>query len=462
MKKYVVLAIIFISVIMVRTKSYAMIIPYEKQETILKTDKVSDDKVGNMSIARIMKILEIVKSIDDVDNGTMWGIPLATRVMVVDPDTRKVIATEADNKGKFKKIGDLYEGQLTDDVGIANTTIKYGGKQWAMILYSESDDLSDTVVTYVHEMFHNLQKELGQDSSHSGGYDNSHMDKMDARIYLKLEWEALHKALDSSGKEKEKAIADALAFRITRRNKYHSAIDENKFEIQEGMAEYTSERLVYSTDDSMRQILQSDWERYLDEKRTQTFIRSFGYHSGVLYGLLLDECSKDWRKSIKYDSDLGEMLRYEYNINLSDLSVEKSKNGYHFDEIYQYEYKRNQEREKITSQYSDKFIRGPILRLNLNHSQVSFNPNNIWELKDHGNVYETAEIIDDFGKIVVTKGGMLISSDWNEAFVPSKNIQISGKNIIGDGWSLKLKEGYMIKKQKHGCYIIIKVSDNLK
>ncbi len=461
MKKYVVLAVIFISVLLLRTQSYAMNIPYEKQEKILKTDKVSVDKVGNMSIARIMKIFQKVKSIDDTDNGTMWGIPLTTRVMVVDPDTRKVIATEADNKGRFKKIGDLYEGQLSDDVGIANTTTKYGGKQWAMILYSESDDISDTVVTYVHEMFHNLQRELGQDSSHNGGYDNSHMDEMDARIYLKLEWEALHKALDSSGEEKEKAIADALAFRITRRNKYHSAIDENELEIQEGMAEYTSERLVYSTDESMRQILQSDWERYLDEKRTQTFVRSFGYHSGVLYGLLLDECSKEWRKSIKYDSDLGEMLRYEYNINLSDLSVNKSKKGYHFDEIYQYEYKRNQEREKITSQYLDKFISGPILQLNMNHSEVTFNPNNIWELKGYGNVYETAEIIDDFGKIVVAKGGMLISSDWNKAFVSSKNIHLSGNNITGDGWRLKLKDGYIIKKQKDGCYIIRKVPDNL-
>ncbi len=467
MKKYVVLAVIFISLLLVRTESYAMNIHYEKKEKIMKTDKVSIDKVGNMSIAKIMKILQKVKKIDDADNGKMWGMSLATRVMVVDPKTRKVIATEADNEGHFKKIGVLYEGQLSDDVGLANTTIKYGGKQWAMILYSESDDISDTIATYVHEMFHNVQNDLGQevdtvsseDSSWSV-YDNGHMDEMNARIYLKLEWEALHKALESSGNEKKTAIADAITFRLARRDKYDSTKNENLLEVQEGMAEYTSERLVYPTNESMKQILQNDWKRYLDEKRTITFVRSFGYHSGVLYGLLLDECSSDWRQSIKYDSDLGEMLRNEYNISMSDLSLKKSEKRYCYEEIYHYEYKRNQTREKITSLYSDKFINGSTLQLNLNHPQVTFNPNNIWELKGYGNVYVTAEIIDDFGKIVVTKGGMLLSSDWHKAFVSSKNIHISGKNITGDGWRIKLKDGYIIKKLKYGCYIIRKNQDN--
>ncbi|TCO77972.1 hypothetical protein [Marinisporobacter balticus] len=463
MKKKAVLIGLCISLALTGTACQVKESNLGNQVESLKTNEVSGDKVGNMSIARIKQILQKIKDIDDADNGKMWGIPLATRIMVVDSDTRKVITTEADTKGNFKKIdNNLYEGQLPDDIGLANSTIEYGEKQWAMVIYTESDDESDTLVTYVHEMFHNVQKELGQDGDStsaedgSGYYDNSHMDEMDARIYLKLEWEALHKGLESSGKEKKKAIADALTFRLARRSEYNSAKDENIHEIQEGMAEYTGNKLVYSTDDLMNRILHSHWKRFLNEKITNTLVRSFGYHSGVLYGLLLDECSSKWRRSIEYDSDLGEILREQYAINLSDLSLKESEKRYNYEGIYQYEYKRNKEREKITSKYTEKFINGAILQLNLNHPQIVFNPNNIWALKGHGSVYVTAEIKDDFGKIDVKKGGLLLSSDWNKAVVSSENIQISGSNITGDGWILKLKAGYTLKEKKNGCYIIEK------
>ncbi|MFA9466442.1 MAG: hypothetical protein ACERKN_19440 [Velocimicrobium sp.] len=430
------------------------------QVKIVKAEEVPVDKVGNMSVAKVRKILQKVKDIDETDNGKMWGMRLDTRIMVVDPDTRKIITTEADNDGTFKKMGNLYKGQLPDDVGIANSTIQYGGKQWAMIIYFESNDTLDLLNTYIHEMFHNIQKDLGLDGATSSEgtnsiyYDNSHMDEMNARIYLKLEWEALHKALNSSGAAKKKAIADALTFRYARRKEYNSSKDENAFEIQEGITEYTAERLVYSTDDLMDQILRSDWKRYLNEKETPTFVRSFAYHSGVLYGLLLDECSSDWRQSITYQSDLGELLRQQYAINLSALSSKESEKRYNFKGIYQYEKKRKKKMKETILKYTKKFIDGPVLQINLTNADVSFNPNNIRVLKGQGSIYEIAEIYDNFGQIVVTEGGVLISTDWNKAIVSSKNIQISDKTIKGKGWTLKMKSGYSLKKQKNGCYIL--------
>ncbi|HEX3021535.1 MAG TPA: hypothetical protein VHP81_03985 [Lachnospiraceae bacterium] len=414
---------------------------------------VSSERVGNMSVSKIKEILQKVKEIDDTDNGNLWGIPLHTRVMVVDADTYKVVATEANNKGNFKKMGSLYVGQLPDDTALANTSIHYGGKTWAMVLYSDEDDELDTLALYVHEMFHNVQEELGQNGDF---YDNSHMDEMNARIYLKLEWQALHKALVSSGEEKHTAIADALTFRLARRKEYHSTKNENLFEIQEGMAEYTCQKLVYTTDDIMSQILQKDWDRYLDEAKTETLVRSFAYHSGVLYGLLLDDYSTNWRESITSSSDLGEMLRQCCSIHLSDLSLEESTKRFDYTSIYDYELKRKHKLEKITSKYIETFVNGPTLQLKLNKAQVSFNPSKVWQLKGHGTVYTTAEIYDSFGKIVVESGGLLLSSNWDSAFVSSKRIKINGSTITGNGWTLKLKKGYILNRKKNGCYVIIK------
>ena len=51
---------------------------------------------------------------------------------------------------------------------------------------------------------------------------------------------------------------------------------------------------------------------------------------------------------------------------------------------------------------------------------------------DRGNVYETLEVRDAWGKLVVTQGGALISSDYQRLFVPAN----------GDGYALTLNEGW--------------------
>lgn len=72
------------------------------------------------------------------------------------------------------------------------------------------------------------------------------MDEMEARVWLKLEWEALHKALNSKEQAvKKSAIEDALAFRKVRQTQYNSAQNERRFETHEGLAEYNGQKLTY-------------------------------------------------------------------------------------------------------------------------------------------------------------------------------------------------------------------------
>ncbi|HEX3076877.1 MAG TPA: hypothetical protein VHQ24_08450, partial [Lachnospiraceae bacterium] len=144
------------------------------------------------------------------------------------------------------------------------------------------------------------------------------------------------------------------------------------------------------------------------------------------------------------------------SIHLSDLSLEESTKRFDYKSIYEQELKRKQNLDRITSEYIETFVNGPTLQLKLNKAQVSFNPSKVWQLKGHGTVYTTAEIYDSFGKIVVESGGLLLSSNWDSAFVSSKRIKINGSTITGNGWTLKLKEGYILNRKKNGCYVIIK------
>lgn len=138
-------------------------------------------------------INEIIKK----DNKKMWGKSLYTPLLFVDMKTKAVTANELDNEGILKKQGNIYIGKFPENQIIANSVTNLGNKDYAMVQWQScnTDELSRNVLL-IHEMFHYHQEALGLKSP-DGQPSNDHLDKMDARIYLKLEWTALNKALNS-------------------------------------------------------------------------------------------------------------------------------------------------------------------------------------------------------------------------------------------------------------------------
>ena len=63
-------------------------------------------------------------------------------------------------------------------------------------------------------MFHRVQPGLGLMQLAAA---NEHVDAMDGRYWLRLEWRALARALQESGAARVDAVRDALAFREARR-----------------------------------------------------------------------------------------------------------------------------------------------------------------------------------------------------------------------------------------------------
>jgi hypothetical protein len=85
----------------------------------------------------------------------------------------------------------------------------------------------------LHECFHRLQKKLGLPARDAV---NNHLDTLNGRIWIQMEWRALERALRQTGPARQAAIADALLFRSYRRSLFPgSANHENALELNEGL-----------------------------------------------------------------------------------------------------------------------------------------------------------------------------------------------------------------------------------
>ena len=131
-------------------------------------------------------------------------------MMFIDRTNRTIIANSPDEEGILKLNDSIYTGVYPKDLLISNAPIHYGGVLFAMTpLPAEEDELL-IKTRAVHSLFHKFQVMNGLGSS---GYNTNNMDEKQARLWIKLEWKALQKAIVSEGSERNLALRDALIFR---------------------------------------------------------------------------------------------------------------------------------------------------------------------------------------------------------------------------------------------------------
>jgi len=407
---------------------------------------------SNLPLDTINGYFVRVKQICDNDKGKLWGKPVYGPILVIDSKTRKLVANEPDNENLLKKEGNVYIGTFPENLIISNSTTQFGGKLWTMVSFPFNRNDKDIDLLFTHELFHRLEEVM---ELKSYLYDNSHMNNFESRIYLKLEWLALLTAVNSQNNNIN-ALSDALIFRAYRRSLY-SGVDtmENEFEVYEGLAEYTAYSLCFNS----KEIVPAIIKRKNLSWNSESYVRSFGYYSGLLYGYLLDKYNVDWRKALKYNDDLGGKLKEALLISLPvnlDNSIKQRRNIYGYDTISTFELSRKQEKDKIISDYRLKFTSNTIFKINLLKPHFGFNPNNLQPLDSLGTIFPFIELVDDWGKLIVTEGGCLVSKDWKLATISSTDFKISNiENITGKGWSIKLNDDWKVIK-KDEIYLIMK------
>jgi hypothetical protein len=368
----------------------------------------------------------------------MWGVRLYGPILLVDPVTRRALANQADAEGRLSPEGDVFAGRLPDDMPLANTAVEWAGVRWATILLPLPDDESERTALLLHELFHRAQPQIGLPLASP---PNAHLDALEGRYLMRLEWRALAAALSSHGAARREAVTDALVFRARRRALFpQAAAEERALELNEGLAEYTG-RALAAPDPAARAR-----ELLAAAEAKPSYTRSFAYGSGPAYGLLLDAFDARWRASVGKDADLGEMLgratRVEPPRNL-ERAAERGAARYGGADVRAAEVARDRARREREARYRALFVDGPVLTIPLTRPDVSFDPNTIAPLAGLGTVYPTMELADRWGRLTVT-GGALLASDWKAVTVAAPGTTEATGTVRGNGWTLELAPGWRL------------------
>ncbi|MGB8657667.1 MAG: hypothetical protein WCE90_07770 [Candidatus Zixiibacteriota bacterium] len=385
------------------------------------------------------------------DNGKLWGISFYGPMLFVDQTTRMIVANQADLEGNLTKQGEVFVGKLPVEKNIANTAMDWSGVKWTMIKWPLPEDRYDRARIMVHESFHRFQDSLGLPASNPA---NSHLDTREGRIWLQLEWRALREALRHQGKERRHAAADALLFRSYRHSLFKPAENEERLlEMSEGLAEYSGIKLSGRSDAEIVDYIANQLEK---NEGKESYVRSFAYVSGPVYGILLDQAGADWRKNLKPTDDLGLLLQSSLAVRLpqalQDEATRRVKD-YNGDALITAETERENAHQKRIAEYKARLVDGPVLIIPLQKMNVQFDPNNLQPLGDLGTVYPTIRITDLWGILTVTNGALLNSS-WTMIYVPApKNPDV--RPLEGDGWALELNEGWKLESaEREGDFIV--------
>jgi hypothetical protein len=380
----------------------------------------------------------------------LWNIDLYGPVLLVDPVSRSIYANYPDSTGALKKEGTIYTGHLPDAINIANTSIMWNGTSWAMIMLPLPENIHDRLDLLSHELFHRSQTALG---FHTANSDNNHLDKRDGRIYLRLEVEALHQALQAvSGSQKTDQLADAIFFRKTRYSLFKGAgSSENQMELNEGLAAYTGIIMSDRNDNEIKEYFE---QKLVEFQSWPTFVRSFAYVTVPLYGIILRNSDKGWNLMITDNTNLTDFFIKSFGISVPVNLCPVCISQYGFERITEEETRRESEKEQRIIEYKTVFTKNPHLEIKLEKMNISFDPRNLIPLEGYGTVYPTMRISDNWGILTVTMGALL-GSNWDKVIL-SNPVQIATSTVSGKGWILELSQGYSVEKDPDGRNFMLK------
>jgi hypothetical protein len=159
--------------------------------------------------------------------GRLWGVSLCGPMVFADSATGELATNQT-----------APSANRPPALGFVNAPLDWGGTSWSAYVWSmiPPDDMQARGRLMIHELFHRVQPQLGLMFF---GKPNDHLDTLEGRYWMQLDWRALARALRSAADESIDAIRDALAFRGMRRSLFSESDEtERILEIREGLAQH--------------------------------------------------------------------------------------------------------------------------------------------------------------------------------------------------------------------------------
>ena len=374
------------------------------------------------------------------DGGRLWGVSVCAPMVIGDMRTKTFATSQPPPDGPRPAVA-----------GLVNAPVQWGGVTW--ISYAWQDLVNATPQMrneiMLHEMFHGVQPQLGLGV---GNLENEHLDAVDGRYWLQLEWRALARALRASGAQRNAAVRDALAFRQARRRIYPAgAENERALEINEGTASYAGTVLAAS---SRAEATAVALDALTSVASGESYVRTFAYASGPAYGVLLDDASPGWQRALRSSDDIGVLL-------MNALAVQPATDAggaasqYDGVELRAAEQKREQLRQDRINELRHRFVDGPVLVVPGGSSGSSDSRGAI-VIPGSGTVYfHTYRAWGDWGRLEAEKG-VLLASDGRTRRVPAP-VRRDDITFSGDGWTFKAAPGWTVREgARRGDYEVVR------
>lgn len=411
----------------------------------------NDPGIQYMTPERAVYYFSAISEICSKDGGSLWGAEICGPIMYVDRESRRIIASAPDSEGLLKLKDGVYTGTYPKEKIIDVIAIEFGGTLFAMVpIPSQEDEYRIKAQTF-HALSHVMQKKKGIAPR---SFNNRHMNERNARMWLKLEWKALYKALSTEGEERELAIRDALIFRGARHESYPAyRNDEVRFENYEGLATFTYTKLCTANSDEQKKRLLDGIDNYYQYR---TYSQYYGFIHGALYAYLLNEKGFDFGSINTDNADLGEITAQIYSIPLPEIVRDVAGSiaiNYDIDVIREEENDREKRIKDATNKELNAFTERPVLFIELESPSFGFETEDPNSLDTLGTIYRSLRVSDNWGKLVVDKTGCLVSHNLKEVRVPARGIKLTRNHVEGEDWTLILTDSWEVVKSEQNYYV---------
>ena len=385
--------------------------------------------VAQVDQQRAQEYFKEAQALCERDGGRLWGVSICAPMVIGDARTRTFATSQPPPHAPRPQL-----------IGLLNGPIQWGDTMWAALTW-------DTIANwpartrgeaFVHESFHIVQPKL---VLHGPAGANEHLDSVDGRYWLRLEWRALARALRESGELRAQAVRDALAFRQARHTRYPDKVEsERALYITEGFASYTQTVLAAPSEaDAIARAL----ELLAGAEDGESFVRTFTYTSGPAYGLLLDASSPGWTRTARGSDDPPAMLMRALGVQpVADAAAAAARYG--GAELRAAEEHRDQQRQARIAGLRRRFVDGPVLVMPGGGSGLSDSRGAV-VIPDVGTIYFHAYRMTGPWGALEADNGVLVSSDGRTRCL-SAPVRRDETTISGDGWTLKLAPGWVARE----------------
>lgn len=377
---------------------------------------------------RAQEFFKECRALHERDGGRLWGVSFWAPMVIGDARTQTFATSQPPPDAPRPRI-----------IGLVNGPVQWGDAAWAAMSW-------DTFVSWpprrrgelcIHESFHIVQPKLVLNGPAGA---NEHLDLVDGRYWLRLEWRALARALRESGVRRIEPVREALAFRLARHTRYPDKVEsERALYITEGFASYTQTVLAAESEaDAIERAL----ELLAGAESGESFVRTFPYTSGPAYGLLLDAASPGWPRTARGSDDPPAMLMRALGVQpAADAAAAAARYG--GAELRAAEERRDQQRQAELAALRQRFVDGPVFVMPCGGSGMSDSRGAV-VIPGAGTVFFHAYRMSGNCGTLTAEKGVLEASDGRSRHLPAP-VPGDGTTISGDGWTFKAGAGWVIR-----------------